>query len=226
MENPAIHLFTKSQLEAINACRIFLQVNTIAEISSCKGTVLLQCAVKATTDATQTWILWRYSRLLLKWPHQPKPPQTSRYLWKQFLKHFTTNTAALQLMQPLGLWYNNAHKQRKWTFLKYFDDIIQTSTSPMNYFISPINQQQYQYKSYNKQPVQTIILNNCHVSVFPTHIGQESITCGDPVKKCNTLETSNIFQHIPITINNIHPFLLTDKNIATDGRLHLVQLLQ
>jgi hypothetical protein len=54
MENPATHVFTKSQLEAINACRIFLQVNTIAEISSCKGTVLLQCAVKGTTDATQT----------------------------------------------------------------------------------------------------------------------------------------------------------------------------
>jgi hypothetical protein len=140
--------------------------------------VLLQCARKGTTDNNQTPILWKYSRSLLKWPHQPKPPQTSWYLWKRFLKHFTTNTPALQLLQPLGLWYTNTHKQRKWTYQKYFDDIIQITTSPITYYTSPIEQQQYQYKSNNKQPTQTVILNKFHAPVIPTHIGQETITCG------------------------------------------------
>jgi hypothetical protein len=57
MNHPDIDKYTKSQLESINACRILLQVNTLAEITSCKGTILLNEAVKGKIDNNGTPLL-------------------------------------------------------------------------------------------------------------------------------------------------------------------------
>jgi hypothetical protein len=82
MNHPEIHKFTKSQLESVNACRTFLQVTTLAEFTSCKGTLLLIQAVKGTVDNKGSPLLWQISRFTLKCPYQPRPPQKSWYVWK------------------------------------------------------------------------------------------------------------------------------------------------
>jgi hypothetical protein len=46
MELPKIHNFSKSDLEIVNACRIYLQVNTLAEIADCQGTSILTCVLQ------------------------------------------------------------------------------------------------------------------------------------------------------------------------------------
>jgi hypothetical protein len=128
----------------------------------------------------------------------------------------------MQLTQTLGLWYKNAHNQRKWAFQKYYDDIIHITSSSIDYYIYPVNQQQYQYKSYNKQPARPIVLQLFHVPVIPTHIGQETITCGDPIDSCHTPERPSMIQYIPILTNNIHPLIINGNdiiNIASDGGL-------
>jgi hypothetical protein len=110
----------------------------------------------------------------------------------------------MQLIQPLGLWYVNAHNQRKWAFLKYYDDIIHTNSPQIEYYTYPANQQQYQYKSYNKQNSRPIVLQLFHSPSIPTHIGQETITCGDPIESCNPPDTPSMIGHIPINNEKQH----------------------
>jgi hypothetical protein len=78
----SIQNFTKSQLEAIIACRLFLQVTTIAEISNDRGTHILIIAAKGTCDAHGTPLIQQYSQSKIKWPYQTRPPQKAWYLWK------------------------------------------------------------------------------------------------------------------------------------------------
>jgi hypothetical protein len=105
MNNPNMHKFTKSQLESVNACRMFLQVTTLAEINSCKGTIVLHQAIKGTIDNNGNPTLWQISKSKLKWPQQPRPPQKSWNVWKLYIKQFTTNTPANNLTSPLGNWF-------------------------------------------------------------------------------------------------------------------------
>jgi hypothetical protein len=116
METPQIQNYTKSQLESINACRLYLQITTIAEISNENGTNLLQCALKGKLDQhTNLPQLWLYSKSTLDWPYQERPPTKAWYFWKKLLTSFTTNTPALSLIQPLGPWLSTVHTQRQWT---------------------------------------------------------------------------------------------------------------
>jgi hypothetical protein len=134
MNTHAIQPFTKSQLEAINACRLFLQVTTIAEISNDIGTHILLSAVKGTCNDQGSPLLHKYSTSKLHWPYQTRPPQKSWNLWKKFLKQLTTNTPTMRLLQPLGAWLPNCHEQRQWTYIQYGNDIVNTHTKPHKFY--------------------------------------------------------------------------------------------
>jgi hypothetical protein len=45
MDLPTTHNFSKSDLEIINACRIYMQVTTLAEIATSQGTSILPCVL-------------------------------------------------------------------------------------------------------------------------------------------------------------------------------------
>jgi hypothetical protein len=67
--------FTKSELESINACRIFLRVTTMAEITNNNGTHILENALVGKVDKYQQPLLWETSRSTLQWPMQELPPK-------------------------------------------------------------------------------------------------------------------------------------------------------
>jgi hypothetical protein len=57
-----INKFTKSEMESINACRLFLQVTYLSEIRNDKGTTVLQEVIKGTCTSNEFPTLWRISR--------------------------------------------------------------------------------------------------------------------------------------------------------------------
>jgi hypothetical protein len=69
--------FTRSDLQEINACRLFLQVTFLAEISCQSGKTFLQCAMKGTLDTFGKPMLWHISSSKLKWPNQSYPSSSA-----------------------------------------------------------------------------------------------------------------------------------------------------
>jgi hypothetical protein len=138
MESPNILCFTKSQLEAINACRLYLQKTSLSEISNKAGTHILQNAIKGKLNQTKTEpLLWQISRSTLDWPYQLRPPAPAWNLWKKLLLTFATNTPTNQLQHPLGEWLSTVHDQRQWKYQYYDDDIIQLTNLYKYYKILP-----------------------------------------------------------------------------------------
>jgi hypothetical protein len=168
MESPNIQRFTKSQLEAINACRIYLQITTLAEISDEAGTHLLQIAVKGKLNPNKSEpLLWQISRSKLQWPYQLRPPSAAWNLWKRLLLSFTNNTPALQLTTPLGNWIDTVHNQRKWSYQYYEENILQT-TIPYRYYTKIPNRHHQQ--TFQLQRQTAVVLNNNSTPAIPFHI--------------------------------------------------------
>jgi hypothetical protein len=92
MDNPNKNLFTKSELESINACQLLLQVTTMAEISNDSGTHLLNSAILGKVDNHQQPLLWTTSISKVNWPVQGYPPRQAWKQWKFFLLTYTTNS--------------------------------------------------------------------------------------------------------------------------------------
>jgi hypothetical protein len=80
-------LFSQSDLECINAYRIYLQVNWLSEISDNRGTHILQQAIKGTSDSCGKPTLWNISKSTLTWSHQQRPHHKDWNTWKN-----TSNT--------------------------------------------------------------------------------------------------------------------------------------
>ena len=87
--------FTKSQLKAINRCRLHLQVATLSDVTTADGLALTTQAFNGIYD--------KHRSHYFKWPIQPRPSETDWKWWKQALTRcFTTFKGTLQ--QPLGAW--------------------------------------------------------------------------------------------------------------------------
>jgi hypothetical protein len=78
MDTELLSDFSKSEQEMINACRLFLQVNTLSEICSHQGTHILQCVEDCTVSTDGTPKLFDLSTSTLQWPHQMIPPRKAR----------------------------------------------------------------------------------------------------------------------------------------------------
>ena len=90
--------FTFSQLDAINRCRIYLQVMTLAEIASADGESITEKAWVGTYDLTAV--------SSYKWPRQPKPPSRDWGVWRNALTVCFLATGR-RLRRPLGKWLQN-----------------------------------------------------------------------------------------------------------------------
>jgi hypothetical protein len=68
-----------AQMLDINACRVWLQVTTIADITDISGTKILHQAMSRVVDQLDRPLLWLISTSKMQWPLQDKPGKQS---WK------------------------------------------------------------------------------------------------------------------------------------------------
>jgi hypothetical protein len=83
----------------INACRVFLQVTTLSEISNNQGTKILQESYLGELLETGHPVIQVYSKSYPNWPFQEYPPRKAWGLWKLSLTHFTN--ASWDFRQPM-----------------------------------------------------------------------------------------------------------------------------
>lgn len=119
----------KRTLSHINNCRLYLQVNTVAEITNCHGTHILPQALYGTYDETNQPCLHAISTSKLNWPAQHRPPTVAWTLWKTFIQQLIKPTTSTTLSTPLGPWKATVHSQRTWKFAYIHDRIIQHQQS-------------------------------------------------------------------------------------------------
>jgi len=105
---------TPLQLEQINACRMYLQITTLAEIVDHTGTIILSQAIS--TDTKKAPIgLQDLSNSTLRWPTIHPPSQASWRLWtKTICNLFSGDARNTKLNNPLGIWLSTYQEVRRW----------------------------------------------------------------------------------------------------------------
>jgi len=102
------------QQRQINACRMYLQVTTLAEIMDHTGTLLLPQAIptKATNLPPS---LHDISMSTLDWPVIHLPSLQCWKLWTRTIRTlFTGDANGIRLATPLGPWLANYQDYRRW----------------------------------------------------------------------------------------------------------------
>lgn len=101
-------------LKMINNCRLYLQVHTLADITSSDGTMIRNEAFWGTQDKNSNPMLWHHTRSHLRWPMQPRPPSTAWKKWQSLLQLLTKKKTML-LRHPLREWVQSNASHRTWT---------------------------------------------------------------------------------------------------------------
>jgi len=105
---------TKPQLERINACRMYLQVMTLAKITDHMGTSLLPQVLHIPKQMAPPG-LRTISTSKLNWPNIHLPAPMSWKLWtKTICELFTGTPTGTKLNNPLGAWTPEYHSIRDW----------------------------------------------------------------------------------------------------------------
>jgi hypothetical protein len=113
MEGAMRYTSEKQKLMAINNCRIYMEVFTIAEISNIDGTHILREAYFGQNDINGNKLLNRHSRSIIKWPEQTRPPAKAWRIWQKFLRSFL-KSKSLALKIGMGRWLQNKKPNRIW----------------------------------------------------------------------------------------------------------------
>jgi len=104
----------KVQLEQINACRMFLQITTLAEMMDHTGGFLLPHAFLQPSSEHLIG-LESISTSTLMWPDIHNPTKATWKLWtKTICTLFTGDTNGMQLRQLLGAWTSDFQKYWDW----------------------------------------------------------------------------------------------------------------
>jgi hypothetical protein len=169
-----LNLFTKSEMESINACRLFLQVTYLSDISNDNGTSILQEAVKGICNSKGQPKLWNISRSKLTWPRQPRPSTAAWNKWKTYLQAITSPT--FRINPPLGHWTSTAHDQRTWHYTRYINLIYNTSSTRIISFVEQSSRTRNRHFSLDPlhDPVQW---NTSFIPVVPHFITDTKISC-------------------------------------------------
>ncbi len=105
---------TSQQLEQVNACRMYLQVTTLAEIVDHTGTTILPQAISLHPKNAPTG-LKDLSSSTLNWPTIHPPSQASWKLWtKTICNLFSGAARQTKLCHPLGIWLPNYQDVHMW----------------------------------------------------------------------------------------------------------------
>eukprot|EP00957_Ditylum_brightwellii_P071617 5444701-Ditylum_brightwellii.AAC.1 len=95
-----------NQVMKADYMRKFLQVTTIADITSLDGTTIIPEILKATSKTSRSFI----TITNMNWPRQVQPSRQTREIWTSALRAIICNKRGT-LYQPLGNWYSNAEKR-------------------------------------------------------------------------------------------------------------------
>jgi hypothetical protein len=98
--------YKNSQLGRLNRCRIYLQVITLADITSASGSNIIPDILSGIP------LIDRKSHL--QWPCQQRPPQGDWTLWAQALRPLQPRST---LLQPLGQWLTSTTHQTWFWFM-------------------------------------------------------------------------------------------------------------
>ena len=105
--------FTPKTLKRLNACQIFLQVLTLADITDGSGSHILKCSLQGTRQIDR--------RSSYRWPQQVCPSPAEWNIWRKSLSLlFCCTCTSNKLRKPLGRWHNTGPIHPKWT---YFVDL-------------------------------------------------------------------------------------------------------
>ena len=101
--------FPPKILKCFNACRIFLQVFTLADICDGSGRDILKCSIQGTRHKDR--------RSSYEWPKQIRPSPAAWCIWRNTLQSlFCVTTKGTRLWQPLGAWICGAPSHQHWTY--------------------------------------------------------------------------------------------------------------
>jgi hypothetical protein len=107
------HTSDTNKLKAINNCRLYLQINTLAEMTNEAGDKILKEGYHGNEDEHGKITLHKYSTSLLKWPKQLRPPKRAWRIWKKMIRSIVTKNS-LTLRHPLSRWIEADRPQRIW----------------------------------------------------------------------------------------------------------------
>ena len=103
MDSAILYNFSPQYLHEINQAWIFLQVITLADITSAAYTHILQEALSGEA------IVDRYSTL--RWPCEEQPAAPAWWKWISLVQYFHNNGV---LFSPLGSWRQPTHQHWLW----------------------------------------------------------------------------------------------------------------
>jgi len=135
MNNFADQDFPMHKLEKLNACHMYLQVTTLAEITNHTGELLPQALLEQASQSPKGLI--NISTSKLQWPQVAMLTPMCWRIWTKTIQTlYTGSRTGTRLQTPLGTWMNNYNKHRFWhwrlsapTYLFYQQ---QADTSPHN----------------------------------------------------------------------------------------------
>jgi len=114
MEDCVKQNYSRVQLEQINACRMYLQVTTLAEITDHTGTELLPQAFPDPHHAEPSQLA-AISTSLIQWPNVALPTASSWRLWSKNIRTlYTGSKTGMRLTSPLGPWMPTYVQQHFW----------------------------------------------------------------------------------------------------------------
>jgi len=130
MEDILQHGLPKHQLEKINACRMYLKVTTLAEITDNTGEALLPQVLTDFHHPIPKGLL-NISQSLLKWPTIHLPTAHCWRLWTRTLGTiYTGSPTGTRLIQKLGSWTTHHNDQRFWHWRLHDPDHLVFKSAP------------------------------------------------------------------------------------------------
>ena len=181
------HIRDPKTLYMLNACRIYLQVLSIADITSLDGTFLLSNIHEGENYRTST----------LRWPTQKIP----RTWWSVWSSNLTTYIAPLVHRNPLGNWTHSSHQQWKWRFSEPW------LISPQQQFFlrrqSPSRQSNFYPSPYIPHIVDSspadVTIHPSYVAIVSTHPIHPIPTPTPPTQDLSFLQYHPSFHHKGLT---------------------------
>ena len=100
-------LCTAGQLQQLNACRLYLRVQRLSEITVADGTALRKEALRGIDSSTFS--------STDGWPRQGRPPKKDWQYWSKMLRAVFSSTGNNhRLRTPLGKWYPDVINPNEW----------------------------------------------------------------------------------------------------------------
>jgi hypothetical protein len=110
-------------LRILNACRLYLQVIFVSDITTASGEEIEEDIKKGRR------MIDRESRL--QWPTQQRPPRQAWKQWQDALKYLENGT---KLKQPLGDWISAPHQEWKWFLCQEDNELYELSCDEWKHY--------------------------------------------------------------------------------------------